>query len=272
MPTLKTDEKMGVFYRCWEASSPAAVFLLVHGLGAHSGRWEFLADFLLRNNFSSYAIELKGFGETKDLKGHIGSFDVYFEDIRSICDIIKRKNPGVKIFLLGESMGALISFLLAAKAPNLFSGLICISPVFKSRLKFTFRDYTKIFFALLFNLEKQFKMPFDSAMCTNDVDYQMTMDADCREHRLATAKLLFETAKAGIRAKFLKDKIRIPVLFLLAGEDKLVDPETSKKIFQGLKVEDKQIIEYPRMFHALSIELGRDKVFEDILKWAQRRL
>jgi alpha-beta hydrolase superfamily lysophospholipase len=29
--------------RRWKAPSPKAVLLLVHGLGAHSARWDFLA-------------------------------------------------------------------------------------------------------------------------------------------------------------------------------------------------------------------------------------
>ena len=36
--------------------------------------------------------------------------------------------------------------------------------------------------------------------------------------------------------------------------------------------EDKQLIEYPEMFHALSIDLDREKVFADILNWVERRI
>ena len=260
-------------YRQWQASSPRAVLLLVHGLGAHSERWKFLAEFFLQNGISSYAIELKGFGETEGLKGHIDSFDIYFKDILFLYAIIKKENPGKKVFALGESMGGLIAFLMAAGNPGLFDGLICISPAFKNNLKFTLLDYVRIFTALAYNPKKQFILPFDAVMCTQDTDYQKVMDADPREHRLATPKLLVITAIAMKRAKISKDKVRIPVLFLLASDnDALVSPLEAKNVFNGLKTEDKKLIQYPDMRHALSIEKDRQKVFEEVLKWLQKRI
>jgi alpha-beta hydrolase superfamily lysophospholipase len=54
-----------VLYRRWvaelPAASPKAVFLLAHGLGAHSARWDLLAGFLARNGYASYGIELRGY-------------------------------------------------------------------------------------------------------------------------------------------------------------------------------------------------------------------
>ncbi|MFC1509866.1 alpha/beta hydrolase, partial [Candidatus Omnitrophota bacterium] len=84
--------------------------------------------------------------------------------------------------------------------------------------------------------------------------------------------LLLNLVRAQIKAKKLKDKIKIPLLFLLAGEDKLVDPRPVKRLFESLKLEDKTIFIYPEMYHALSIDIGREKVFRDMLKWAEERL
>src|SRR3989338_2259227 len=187
MPELEIDGKTAVTYRQWNAPLPEAVLLLVHGLGAHSQRWNFLADFFLQNNITSYAIELRGFGETKGLKGDIENFNIYYNDIRSLCGVIRRENPDKKIFLIGESMGALIAFLITVQGQDSFSGVILISPVFKSRLRMPNLNYFKIFFSLFYNTKKQFYLPFDSKICTRDTAYQKIMDADPREHRLATA-------------------------------------------------------------------------------------
>ena len=89
MTPIITDNQTGILYRKWPAEKQAeCIFLLVHGLGAQSARWEFIAGYLKTREISSYAIELKGYGETKDLKGHIDSFDVYYNDIKLLYNII----------------------------------------------------------------------------------------------------------------------------------------------------------------------------------------
>lgn len=42
---MKTVEGSDVLYQYWPAGQAKAALLLVHGMGAHTGRWEALADF-----------------------------------------------------------------------------------------------------------------------------------------------------------------------------------------------------------------------------------
>lgn len=273
MEPIKTDSATGILYRRWQAASPQAVLLLVHGLGGHSARWDFLAEYFLRHNISSYAIELKGFGETKGLRGHIDSFKIYYNDIRSLHRIIRGDNPDKKVLILGESMGGLMAFIMAITDADLFSGCICLVPAFASVMKFSISEYIKIFSSLAYNPRKQFVMPFTSQMCTQDVEYQKIMDTDtAREHRLATSGLLINIATEQIRALVLKNKLQIPVLFQIAGKDTLVSAQASKNVFRGLTLKEKELIEYPDMLHAISIELNRKTAFDDILKWIQKRI
>jgi len=267
MEHITTDRKTGLMYRRWQADKPKAVFVLVHGLGAQSGRWEFLAEFFLRRNISSYALELRGFGETRDLKGHVDSFDVYFDDIRRLHDIAKENNPGKKLFLIGQSLGGLICFLMGASDADLFNGVVCITPALSNRLKFGFINYIKLFLSLFYNPTKRFSLPFTTEMCTRDVDYQKVLDSDSREIRFATAKLLQNTMFSQVKAAMVRKKVKCPILFLLAGKDQLVDSTYNRKIFELLEEKDKKVIEYADMHHALNVDLGRENVFEDIWQW-----
>jgi hypothetical protein len=176
-----------------------------------------------------------------------------------------RMNNGRSVFRFGKPRAS-------ARGAS-FAGLICFSPAFKNRMKFSLTEKIKIYLGMVLYPRKQFKMPFDSQMCTRDPDCQKAMDADKREHRLATPRLLFNILLAQSRVNSLKEKIKIPVLFLIAGDsDKLTDPGESKAVFNGLKTKDKEIIQYTDMFHSLTIELGREKVFGDILTWVNKRI
>lgn len=253
------DKEIG--YRKWAAPQARAAFLLVHGLGAHTGRWEAMADFLLKHGISSYAIELH----------RVAGFGSHYKDILRLRDIIKKDGPAVKIFLVGESMGALISFLLASSRPGLFDGLICISPAFANKIKLSALDYLKIAAALFYKPHKMFRVPFDSTMCTRDIDYRKKMDQDPSEHRTASSRLLTAILFAQMHVRSVRS-LGLPVLFLVAGEDMMIDHRATSAIFNKLTAKDKELVEFPGMYHALSIDIGKEAVFGKILEWVNGRL
>jgi len=273
LPAVNRDTTTGVIYRRWVCASPDAVFLLVHGLGAHSGRWEHLAAYFLQSSISSYAIDLRGFGSTPGPKGHVDSFDLYFKDILALEGIIKRECGGKPVFLVGESMGGLIAFSLAQRHPDAFAGLVCLSPVFKSRLKFGWKRRLRAYFFCLLDVKRPIRLSFTSAMCTRDSECIKEIERDPHEHRHATPQLLMQIVLAGWRARLWPGAFNIPVLFLISGvRDALVDPAATKKVYELLQARDKKFIEYPELFHALSMELGREQVFGDILQWVRLRI
>ena len=269
---MKRCHKRNILYREWGCSSPRAAVLMVHGLGGHSNNWEFPARFLVEHGFVCYSIELKGFGNEEGVRGHIDSLNIYIKDVRRLRNIIRLEHRRLPIFIAGESMGGLIGFLTVIRKPRLFRGLICISPGFKSSLKFSLIEYFKMVTARLYNAKKQLKMPFTNEMCTKDPVSLKIMDADALEHKLATPKLLQSILLGKLSSRLLKHKVRTDTLFMLAGDDTFVSAEASRKIFRGIRFEHKQIIEYPGMRHSLTMELGREKVFADMLKWLEKRL
>ncbi len=231
-----------------------------------------MADFFLRKGISSYAVELRDLKATGKTGDRYESFGSYYSKILSLYYIAAKENPAKKIFLVGESLGALISFLLCVRRPGLFNGLICISPAFEASNKLSPSEYIRILAPLFYNPEKQFVLPFDSSMCTRDNDYIKKMDQDPYEYRSVSSRMVFYIFLAQIRARIVKNKMSTPVLFLIAGDDKIVDAAKSKAIFKGLAVKDKTLVEFPGMYHSLSIDLGKEEVFGEILKWTEKKI
>jgi lysophospholipase len=263
----------GILYRRWIAPSAKAVFLLVHGLGAHSARWDFLASHLARNGYDSYGIELKGFGRTPERpRGHVDSYRVWDRDLLALSETVARENPGRKVFLLGESLGGLVAYNLAARHPDRFAGQVLISPAFKNGLKFSISFYAAMPFLMVINPRKTVPLPFTSEMCTRDAAYQEVMDACPDEVRVSSLELLVNALGEQMAASRRAKGHSVPALFLIAGMDKLVNPRAARKVFAKLGADDKTIIEYPEMRHALSIELDRERVFGDILAWVDQRV
>ena len=252
----------GISYKAWVHPSPRSVLLLVHGLGANPAWWEALSAFFLKNNYSLYAIDLR----------NSDSFESFKNDINALRGIIKKDNPQKKIFAIGESMGSLLILSMALKDKTLFDGLICISPAFKSSAPLKITDYVKIFLPLLYNPKNRYRLPLSADMCTHDTDFINMIEADYNKDVLSTSRVFFDIFMAQTYFMFSKKDTDLPVLFLLAGEDKMVDGNMSKKIFSGLKTQDKALIEYDGMYHSLSIEVGKEKVFQDMFKWIEGRV
>jgi len=234
---------------------------LVHGLGAHSGRWDLAADFFMKRGVSSYAVEL----------GKPDSLAIYKSKILRLYDIAKRDNPAKKIFLVGESLGAIISFLVCAERPGLFKGLVCISPAFAPRKRPSPLTCVRMFASLFYDPGKEFTLPFDSSMCTRDIEYRTKLDQDPDEYRAIPVKKVFDILLAQRRVAALSRTMSTPALFLIAEEDKIADTAAAKEVFSRLAAEDKALVEFPGMYHSLSIDLGREAVFEEILKWVEEK-
>jgi len=252
----------GMSYRVWASPSPRAKLILIHGLGANSSWWESFASESLKNGLSSYAI---------DLREH-RSFDEFFSQINILLVKVRAENPGKKIFAAGESMGALIILSMALKDRSIFDGLICIAPAFNSKVPLKFQDYLRIFLPIFYDRNRRCSLPVSSEMCTRDPAYLKIIEATYDKDVMSTSQVLFDIFVTQIRMRSLKMRIDTPVLFLVAGHDLLVYSEASVKVFARLRCQDKTLIEYPGMYHALSIELGREKVFQDVWSWIDKRI
>ena len=252
----------GISYKVWASPSLRAKFLLIHGLGANSSWWESFASESLKKGLSSYAIDLR---ERR-------SFAEFFDSINNLLVKIRADNPGKKIFAVGESMGALIILSMALKNQALFDGIVCISPAFNSKAPLKLKDYFRIFSPLFYDRNKRCSLPVSSDMCTRDPAYLKMIEATYDKDVMSTSQALFDIFITQLRMRLSKMRIGSPLLFLVAGHDLLVYSQASVRVFGRLRCEDKTLIEYPGMYHALSIELGKEKVFQDIWSWVDKRI
>lgn len=253
--------ELALSYKTWSTPSAKYTAFLVHGLGANSSWWEEFAQFLLRRGVSSYAIDLRQYSSFKD----------FFKAIKELLTFVKRSNPDMKVFSVGESMGSLILLSMAAADKSLFDGVACMSPAFNSKAPLKPLDYAKIFLPLLYNPGKQYRLPVTSDMCTRDPIYLKSIESTYDKDVLSTSKVLFDIFVTQISARIFGISLEVPLLFLIAGGDKLVYSNSSVKVFEKIKARDKKIIEYPGMYHSLSIDIGREKVFNDVLSWMEEK-
>lgn len=114
-----------VHYTKWSGSdSPRAVLQLVHGMSEYIGRYNEFARFMVENGFVVYGHDHIGHGESINSKDDLGYFApkngyrCLVDDVYKLSRITKDENPGLKHIVLGHSMGSFVSRLYAASYPN----------------------------------------------------------------------------------------------------------------------------------------------------------
>ncbi|NEE04124.1 alpha/beta fold hydrolase [Phytoactinopolyspora halotolerans] len=100
------------------ADKPAAV--MVHGLGGSSSNWTLLMS-ELSGEFDQWAPDLPGFGDSPPSGDH--TVQAYVADVTAYLE--RFDTP---VHLLGNSMGGLISLLVASARPDLVRTLTLLSP------------------------------------------------------------------------------------------------------------------------------------------------
>ncbi|MDR2259147.1 MAG: lysophospholipase [Treponema sp.] len=119
-----SDDGTRLFLRRWgsrKESPPRAILHIVHGMAEHSLRYERLAEKLTEAGVEVWAADMRGHGKTADLTinppgkggltGHCADGDGFSRvtaDVELINGDIKKRNPGVPLFLLGHSWGSFI--------------------------------------------------------------------------------------------------------------------------------------------------------------------
>jgi alpha-beta hydrolase superfamily lysophospholipase len=63
-----------------------------------------------------------------------------------------------------------------------------------------------------------------------------------------------------------------PVLFLIAGDDKIADASASRRLLKEIDPKFLTEIYYPDNYHENFNELNREEVFEGIVKWCEPRI
>ena len=256
-----------LFFRSWKpAGVPRAAVVFLHGLGDHSGLYPMLADALVPCGMAVYAPDLRGNGRSPGPRGHIDSWSRFGEDLRRLAVRVRAAEPGIPLFLLGNSLGGLIVLDYALRCPEGVRGVVALSPplggigvppVLLALGRVASRVWPR------FSLETG----MDLTGLSRDPQVVRDVLADPLFHRRGTARLSTEVTAAIARVQQDAPRFPLPVLVMHGSADHMVLPDGSRRFIDRVGHPDKRLIEYEDAYHALLADLDRERVLADLVEW-----
>ncbi len=257
--------------RSWQPDgAPRAVMILVHGFNAHSGYMVWPGEQFSANGFATYALDLRGRGNSEGERFYVEEFSDYLGDVNKLVDIARSENPGLPIYVLGHSAGGVIASSYVFEHQDEIAGLVCESFAFDVGLPH------------LVQLALQgvsYLAPHLHVFSLNNADFSRDPAAVERMNtdpliakESQPAETASEMLKAAERLKENMPNFNAPVLIIHGTEDKATRPAGSQYFYDNAGSSDKTLKLYEGHYHDLLADVDKEIVMSDILAWLDARI
>jgi alpha-beta hydrolase superfamily lysophospholipase len=267
--SLKSADGTKLAYRSWPRSGSNVTFAVVHGLGEHSGRYARFADGMAKHGMSTWALDLRGHGQSDGQRGHVDSWSQWTDDVAAFV-AHARATVGGEVIPVGHSFGgaAMLSTVLAGKLPS-SRRFVLSSPALKLRLQ---APAWKVAVApIASKLVPRLAMgnEVDPGSVSKIPEVVEAYRNDPLVHDRISSRLYTEWVNAAADIFARADQIRIPFLILAGTADPLIDPEGSRLLNEKTpSVSELHMLE--GRYHEPFNDVGSDEVFQLVADWARR--
>jgi len=273
------------------------VVQIVHGMAEHASRYEEFAGSLAENGFAVYAADQRGHGQTAGKPENVGfvaekdGWNILVNDQIKLTEIIKKENPGLKVFLLGHSMGTFIvrDYVFSngkAIAGIILSGTSCDPGILayigkliaKWQIKRNgYKAKSPLLDRMSFGKFNSYFKPNRTAfdwLSTNDENVDKYI-ADPYCGGIFSCSFFYDLIYGVKKINKFENIKKVPAdlsILLISGEKDPVGNFTKGvlKVYEDYKraqIKDLKYKFYPGLRHEILNETGKKTVYKDIMDW-----
>lgn len=264
------DERL--FYQSWEPVQSKGVVILTHGHGEHSDCYSRLIEGLAPLSLTIHAWDLRGHGRSEGQRGYAKDFENYVFDLEAFFSYLiqERSIEKKNIFLIAHSMGGLIQTQALLRNPQWpVTAQSLSSPLFGIALEVSLlKDFAALALAQVLPQVTLGNQILDDQV-TRDPEVINEFAKDVLRHDRMSPAVYLGSLIAMQSLKKKVHKIKCPTLIQIPDQDSVVSSETARLLFQKWGSAKKSLKEYADFRHELFNDLGREKVFQDLVKFFQ---
>lgn len=249
----------------------SGVIVTVHGLGEHLAKYDEWTRAVLSAGWHAAALDLRGHGRTPGRRGDF-EFASLVADLERFVEVVVERYPDAPVLLVAHSLGALVTLSYAMDGPHdAVRGAVVSNPPLGlvDPPSSWFRSLVRV----LDKVAPRLPLPrrSDPARLTRDPERRRALAEDPLRHERITPRALAGIGRAIERVRDGAPEVELPLLVLLAEQDRVVDVSAVAAWAGRAGSDDVTVMRIAGGFHELLNDLGRQATFEKILRWCDDR-
>jgi acylglycerol lipase len=213
--------KVGV---CANGCTGPAV-LILPGLFSHMGWYRPLGEALAKRGASAFLVDRRGAGISGGVPGHMDSWRHVVDDIRRVVATIKERHPSASVCALGVSLGAAMTLATSLVHPDCFQRQAALSPGLAPALQLPLLRRIGLAYGGFARPRALHELPYTMEQLSDQEALRQELWSDPLRTRAFTSRFLFEVFRMQRFVRRNVDRLRVPLLALVAEKDSMVDNE-----------------------------------------------
>lgn len=273
----RSSDGLDLHWRAWTPSAPHGVIVIIHGLAEHGGRYQETAEYLAAHGWAVYAGDLRGHGLSPDAPGagrvHVERFTDYFMDAEAFMNVALEHHAGMPMFLLGHSMGGLVTINYVLQSSDRLAGAIISSPALGTHPDFKPPAILRLLVTVLDRLAPRLRFPsdLDTNAISRDPEVVRAYVDDPLVSQKVSARWYAEILRAIDWAHANAEALQIPLLLMQSGADRLVDPAAPARWAGSTPAGQVELVQWEGLYHEMFNEPERQQVRRRVLEWLLRQ-
>lgn len=258
-----------LYYQAWRPEgAPRAAIVATHGMSDHSGGLAPIRAHLVSRGYAFYAHDLRGHGKSPGQRGHLERWSDLQADLGALVGLVRRAEPRVPLFLLGHSMGGLLTLDYALQHPETADGVVAIAPAVALSTSPWLMRSLGLLALVLPAWAISSKPNYDQL--TRDPAALQRLAADKLRHGDMTPGLGSQLWRALHRTNAKAAGFKLPLLMLYGDADPITPAPGLGRFYAAAGSTDKEQQIYPGALHRPFEDLCAQEMLAHLHSWLDR--
>ena len=241
--------------------------LILPGLFSHMGWYRPLGEALAKRGATAFLVDRRGAGISGGVPGHMDSWRHIVDDIHRVVARIKERQASASVCALGVSLGAAMTLATSLVHPDCFQRQAALSPGLAPGLQLPLLRRVGLAFRGFARPRFLQELPYTMDQLSDQEELRQELWNDPLRTRAFTSRFLLEVFRMQRFVRRNVDRLRVPILALVAEKDAMVDNEVLLETLNRVERTPVRVEIFAGAHHVLPASVPIEDLVGRIVHW-----